>query len=107
MLCSLQVQPGDCVVAFSRHDIFAIQREIEKLTKHKCCIIYGSLPPEVRTAQAQLFNHADSGHNVLVASDAIRYAMQRIDQFYEIVVMYVFNNISLTTTATTFTTARL
>jgi ATP-dependent RNA helicase SUPV3L1/SUV3 len=64
-------------VAFSRDDIFAIQREIEGATNHKCCIIYGSLPPEVRTAQAQLFNHAGSGYDVLVASDAIRYARAR------------------------------
>ena len=67
----VQVQPGDCVVAFSRADIFAIKREIEAKTGHKCCLIYGTLPPEVRTTQAQLFNDPDSGYNVLVASDAI------------------------------------
>lgn len=65
------MQPGDCVVAFSRTDIFAIKREIEAKTKYKCCIVYGTLPPEVRTTQAQLFNDPDSGYDVLVASDAI------------------------------------
>ena len=65
------VEPGDCVVAFSRADIFAIKREIESTTKHKCCVIYGSLPPETRTAQARRFNNPDSGYDVLVASDAI------------------------------------
>ena len=65
------VEPGDCVVAFSRADIFAIKREIETTTKHKCCVIYGSLPPETRTAQARRFNNPDSGYDVLVASDAI------------------------------------
>jgi len=68
---SRQVQPGDCVVAFSRDDIFAIKREIEKTTKHKCCIIYGSLPPSTRSEQARRFNDPDSGYDVLVASDAI------------------------------------
>lgn len=65
------VRPGDCVVAFSRSDIFAIKREIEKSTKYKCCVIYGSLPPETRTDQARRFNDPDSGYDVLVASDAI------------------------------------
>jgi len=62
------VQPGDCVVAFSRDDIFQIKREIEDRTKHKCCIIYGSLPPETRTEQARRFNDPNSGYDVLVAS---------------------------------------
>jgi ATP-dependent RNA helicase SUPV3L1/SUV3 len=65
------VKSGDCVVAFSRKDIFAIKREIETLTAHKCCVIYGSLPPQTRTEQARLFNDSTSGYNVLVASDAV------------------------------------
>ena len=65
------VQPGDCVVAFSRKDIFAIKREIETKTPHKCCVIYGSLPPLTRTEQARRFNDPDSGYDVLVASDAV------------------------------------
>ncbi|GKY93300.1 hypothetical protein MPSEU_000297500 [Mayamaea pseudoterrestris] len=65
------VQPGDCVVAFSRNDLFAIKREIETQTSHKCCVVYGSLPPLTRTEQARRFNDPDSGYDVLVASDAI------------------------------------
>jgi len=65
------VKPGDCVVAFSRADIFAIKREVESTTSYKCCIIYGSLPPETRSEQARLFNNPDSGYDILVASDAI------------------------------------
>lgn len=65
------VQPGDCVVAFSKNDIFAIKREIEETTAHKCCVIYGTLPPETRTEQARRFNNPDSEYKVLVASDAI------------------------------------
>jgi len=62
------VQPGDCIVAFSRGDIFQIKREIESKTKHKCCIIYGSLPPETRTEQARRYNNPNSGYDILVAS---------------------------------------
>lgn len=65
------VQKGDCIVAFSRNDIFAIKREIESLTNFKCCIIYGSLPPQTRSAQARLFNDPNSDYDILVATDAI------------------------------------
>mmetsp|Transcript_16505 Transcript_16505/g.40327 ORF Transcript_16505/g.40327 Transcript_16505/m.40327 type:complete len:948 (-) Transcript_16505:607-3450(-) len=65
------VRPGDCVVAFSRNDIFAIKREIETTTNYKCCVIYGKLPPQTRADQARLFNDPDSGYDILVASDAI------------------------------------
>jgi ATP-dependent RNA helicase SUPV3L1/SUV3 len=65
------VLPGDCVVAFSRNDIFAIKREIENTTKYKCCVIYGKLPPQTRADQARRFNDPDSGYDILVASDAI------------------------------------
>jgi ATP-dependent RNA helicase SUPV3L1/SUV3 len=58
-------------VSFSRNDIFAIKREIELGTKYKCCVIYGSLPPQTRTDQARRFNDPDSGYDILVASDAI------------------------------------
>lgn len=65
------VRPGDCVVAFSRREIFQIKREIEVKTGESCCIIYGQLPPETRSQQARLFNARDNGHNILVASDAV------------------------------------
>lgn len=66
-----KIQPGDCVVAFSRADIFSIKREIERLTPYKCCTVYGQLPPETRTSQARLFNEDNTPYDVLVASDAI------------------------------------
>ena len=69
------IKPGDCVVAFSRNDIFAIKREIETNTQHKCCVIYGSLPPSTRSEQARRFNDPNSGYDVLVASDAIGMGM--------------------------------
>ncbi|KAF1314398.1 Atp-dependent RNA helicase supv3l1, partial [Globisporangium splendens] len=65
------VRPGDCVVAFSRREIFQIKRDIEVKTGEKCCIIYGQLPPETRSQQARLFNARDNEYNILVASDAV------------------------------------
>lgn len=65
------VKDRDCIVAFSRADIYYIKKLVETSTNRKCCVIYGSLPPETRTEQADLFNDLNSGYNVLVASDAI------------------------------------
>jgi hypothetical protein len=64
-----KVRPGDCIVAFSRADIFSIKRQIEKYTKYKCSTIYGALPPETRSEQARMFN--EEKLDILVASDAI------------------------------------
>ncbi|KAF8328837.1 P-loop containing nucleoside triphosphate hydrolase protein, partial [Cantharellus anzutake] len=66
-----KVQKGDCVVAFSRNKIFQTKRKIEKETGLKCAVAYGRLPPEVRSEQAQHFNHLESVLDVMVASDAI------------------------------------
>lgn len=74
-----QIRRGDCVVAFSRRQLYQLKAAIEAATPHKCSIIYGSLPPETRREQAELFNSAegaeggasDEGCDVLVASDAI------------------------------------
>ena len=65
------VEPGDCIVAFSRRDIFDIKTDIERRTNHKCCVIYGALPPEMRRHQAALFNEPNNGFDILVASDAV------------------------------------
>ncbi|KDP27140.1 hypothetical protein JCGZ_19839 [Jatropha curcas] len=65
------VRSGDCVVAFSRREIFEVKLAIEKHTKHRCCVIYGALPPETRRQQANLFNDQDNEFDVLVASDAV------------------------------------
>ncbi|KAK7035422.1 RNA helicase [Paramarasmius palmivorus] len=65
------VQKGDCVVAFTRRDIFKFKKIIEKKTGMKCATVYGKLPPETRARQAELFNDPDSGYDVLIGSDAI------------------------------------
>ena len=65
------VQPGDCVVVFSRKGIFNIKEQIETLTGLKCALVYGALPPESRVMQADLFNDPNSEYDVIVASDAV------------------------------------
>ncbi|KAF8390213.1 hypothetical protein HHK36_024736 [Tetracentron sinense] len=82
----LNVQSGDCMVAFSRRVIFEVKMAIEKYTKHSCCVIYGAWPPEIRRQQADLFNDQDNEFDVLVASDDhflrkyIRYSAGMVQQ---------------------------
>ncbi|KAF9442553.1 hypothetical protein P691DRAFT_779350 [Macrolepiota fuliginosa MF-IS2] len=66
-----KVQRGDCVVAFSRTRIFEIKEEIERRSGMRCAVVYGKLPPEIRSEQAALFNDPHSGYDVIIGSDAI------------------------------------
>ena len=66
-----KLRKGDCVVAFSRVGIHALRREIERQTGRRAAVVYGSLPPEIKTQQANLFNEPDNEFDFLVASDAI------------------------------------
>ncbi|KAJ3028344.1 UNVERIFIED_CONTAM: RNA helicase [Siphonaria sp. JEL0065] len=84
------VRPGDCIVTFSRRNIFALRKKIESYGQVKAAVIYGGLPPETRAEQAKLFNDPNSGYTVLVASDAIgmglnlnikRVVLERLDKF--------------------------
>ncbi|KAL1220666.1 DExH-box ATP-dependent RNA helicase DExH16 [Cardamine amara subsp. amara] len=65
------IKTGDCLVTFSRKDIYAHKKIIERAGNHLCSVVYGSLPPETRTAQATRFNDETNDFDVLVASDAI------------------------------------
>lgn len=65
------LQKGDCLVAFSRLGIHALKADIEKVTGKRAAIVYGSLPAEIRTQQASLFNDPNNEYDYLVASDAI------------------------------------
>lgn len=66
-----KIKKGDCVVTFSRFGIFGLKKTIEEKTGLKCAVVYGRLPPEVRSEQANLFNDPESGYDVLIGSDAI------------------------------------
>lgn len=66
-----RVRKGDCIVAFSRSRIFELKREIESVTGMRCAVVYGKLPSEIRSEQADLFNDPNSGYDVIIGSDAI------------------------------------
>lgn len=65
------LRKGDCVVVFSRLGIHALRKEIEKTTRKRVAVVYGSLPPDTRAQQARLFNDPNNDYDILVASDAI------------------------------------
>ncbi|XP_078037033.1 suv3 RNA helicase isoform X3 [Augochlora pura] len=64
------VQPGDCIVCFNKSDIFYISQTIEKMGK-QVAVIYGSLPPGTKLAQAARFNDPNDPCKILVATNAI------------------------------------
>ncbi|GJQ83874.1 hypothetical protein Trydic_g6752 [Trypoxylus dichotomus] len=64
------VQPGDCIVCFSKNDIYSVSRGIESTGK-EVAVIYGGLPPGTKLAQAAKFNDVNSSCKILVATDAI------------------------------------
>lgn len=65
------IEKGDCIVAFSRTEIFRLKQEIETKTSFKCAVAYGALPPETKSEQAKKFNDPDNDVSIMVASDAI------------------------------------
>lgn len=58
-------------MAFSKKRLFRLKERIDALGKHKCAIVYGGLPQEVRRDQASLFNEPDNDYSILVATDAV------------------------------------
>ncbi|UKJ88491.2 ATP-dependent RNA helicase [Theileria orientalis] len=82
------LEPGDCVVCFSRNEAFTLRDQIESTSyewdaigttignaprkngdKAITSIVYGSLPPETRCKQIESFNKRDT--KILIASDVI------------------------------------
>lgn len=74
-----KVRKGDCIVTFSRSSIFGIKRQVEEKTGLRCAVVYGRLPPEVRSEQAALFNDPNSGYDVIIGSDAIGMGLNLYD----------------------------
>ncbi|AET38250.1 ATP-dependent RNA helicase SUV3 Ecym_2529 [Eremothecium cymbalariae DBVPG len=63
------LKKGDCLISFSKRKILNLKLKVERCTNYKVSVIYGSLPPETRIKQANMFN---SGHSdILIASDAV------------------------------------
>jgi ATP-dependent RNA helicase SUPV3L1/SUV3 len=65
------LEKGDAVIMFSRLQIHQMKKDIEKATGRRCAVVYGSLPPETRAAQAALFNDQSNDYDFLVASNAV------------------------------------
>ncbi|XP_062989095.1 ATP-dependent RNA helicase SUPV3L1, mitochondrial [Elgaria multicarinata webbii] len=65
-----KLRPGDCIVCFSKNDIYAVSRQIEARGL-ECAVIYGSLPPGTKLTQAKKFNDPDDPCKIMVATDAI------------------------------------
>ncbi|KAI0990196.1 hypothetical protein GJ496_011982, partial [Pomphorhynchus laevis] len=64
------IRKGDCIVCFSKKDIYSINRELDS-RNIESAVIYGSLPPGTKLAQSKKFNDPDDPCNVLIATDAI------------------------------------
>lgn len=65
-----KIRPGDCIVCFSKNDIYYISRQLE-MRGVQCAVIYGGLPPGTKLAQSEKFNNPDDPCKVMVATDAI------------------------------------
>ncbi|XP_010604227.1 ATP-dependent RNA helicase SUPV3L1, mitochondrial [Fukomys damarensis] len=72
--CALEsldnLRPGDCIVCFNKNDIYSVSRQIE-IRGLESAVIYGSLPPGTKLAQAKKFNDPSDPCKILVATDAI------------------------------------
>jgi ATP-dependent RNA helicase SUPV3L1/SUV3 len=66
-----KLRKGDAIIIFSRVGIHAMKADVERVTGKRCAVVYGSLPPETRAQQAELFNTPDNDYDFLVASDAV------------------------------------
>lgn len=64
------LEDGDAIVCFSKRAIFNITKQLDRLGIN-CAVIYGSLPPGAKLAQAAKFNDPDDPVNIMVATDAI------------------------------------
>ncbi|CAD5113633.1 DgyrCDS2795 [Dimorphilus gyrociliatus] len=64
------VRDGDCIVCFSKADIYHASRQLEKRGR-SCAVIYGTLPPRAKLAQAAMFNDPADKTKVMVATDAV------------------------------------
>lgn len=64
------ISPGDCIVCFNKNDIFSVSRALE-MKGIDIAVIYGSLPPGTKLAQAAKFNDPNDPCKVLIATNAI------------------------------------
>jgi ATP-dependent RNA helicase SUPV3L1/SUV3 len=84
-----KVQKGDCIVTFNRKAIFALKQAVERKTRMRCAVVYGRLPPEIRSEQAALFNDPKSGYDVLIGSDAIGMGLNLCVAYFNLLVPFL------------------
>lgn len=66
------IKPGDCIVAFSRNELYKLKKIIERQNKGIIAsMIYGALPPASRHEQVRRFNDPHAPENILISTDAI------------------------------------
>lgn len=70
MISLKNICPGDCIVCFSKNDIYTVSRELERLGV-EVAVIYGGLPPNTKLTQAGKFNDPNHSCKVMVSTDAI------------------------------------
>lgn len=75
------VLPGDALVVFSKKSVLDVAGRLEE-EGIKASVIYGSLPPEIRRRQMQLFTSGKT--KVVVATDAIGMGTQPACPAYRI-----------------------
>lgn len=64
-----KVQKGDCIVCFSKDNVYSVSMELERLG-FNVAVIYGTLPPGAKISQCKKFN-LQKDCDVMVATDAI------------------------------------
>ncbi|KAJ1512364.1 hypothetical protein HMI56_004161 [Coelomomyces lativittatus] len=64
-----ELKKGDCVIVFSRSQVFSHRKWIQSATRRKCAVLYGLLPPDCRVEQANKFNTGKC--DILLATDVI------------------------------------
>ena len=64
------LRPGDCVVAFSRRQLYKFKATIERGTEGslQCAVVYGGLPPAARREQARNFNEPNGAAQVFIVT---------------------------------------
>ena len=87
-----KVENGDCIVCFSKQDIYTVSRKLEALGR-EVAVIYGSLPPNSKLAMANKFNDPSDPCKVLVATDAVGMGL---NLNIRRVIFYSINKIQLT-----------
>ncbi|VUZ97007.1 ATP-dependent RNA helicase SUV3, putative [Plasmodium vivax] len=55
-----ELKTGDCVITFSRNSIMLLKKRLERFNK-RVFVVYGSLPPELKRRQVELFNRCCTG----------------------------------------------